>query len=152
MGQTAYAQLSRIVSGAVRDAFNRHPDYLTNKGRQSAARSIVKRVTGTVLGFAVQAAGVAKAAESVSGELFPSDTEASGVGSHHSPSYAYIQDRCYHAIRRALFPSTTRELRRDAKRFRIRLKAKTSQLRSELQASSNHTLSEAIEAIRERVG
>ena len=152
MGQTAYAQLSRIVSGAVRDAFNRHPDYLTNKGRQSAARSIVKRVTGTVLGFAVQAAGVAKAAESVSGD-FPSHTEADGeppVIRLHSP--AYIQDRCYHAIRRALFPSTTRELRRDAKRFRIRLKAKTEQLRAERQAQSNHTLSEAIQAIRERVG
>lgn len=52
----AYGQLTRVVSGAVRDAFNNHPDYLTDKGRRSAKTSIVKRVSGTVLSFAVQAA------------------------------------------------------------------------------------------------
>lgn len=51
---TPHQQLARVVNGAVTDAFNAHPDYLTRKGHQSARRSIVKRVTGTVLGFAVQ--------------------------------------------------------------------------------------------------
>lgn len=58
MGQNDYAhrQLTRVVSGAVDDAFNNHPDYLTPRGKRSAKGSIVKRVTGTVLSFAVQAA------------------------------------------------------------------------------------------------
>lgn len=51
-----YKQLWRVVDGSVADAFNRHPDYLTPKGRKSARASITKRVTGTVLSFAVQAA------------------------------------------------------------------------------------------------
>lgn len=38
------------------DAFHKHDDYLTRKGHRSAKRSIVKRVTGTVLGFALQEA------------------------------------------------------------------------------------------------
>jgi hypothetical protein len=58
MGHNDYAhrQLTRVVSGAVDDAFKHHPDYLTPKGKRSAKGSIVKRVTGTVLSFAVQAA------------------------------------------------------------------------------------------------
>lgn len=54
--QYAHAQLRRVVSGAVEDAFKMHPDYLTPKGRHSAKESVVKRVSGTVLSFAVQAA------------------------------------------------------------------------------------------------
>lgn len=53
---SAYKQLWKVVEGSVSDAFNRHPDYLTPKGRKSAPASIIKRVTGTVLSFAVQAA------------------------------------------------------------------------------------------------
>lgn len=53
---TPYQQLWSVVDGAVVDAFKNHPDYLTPKGRVSARPSIVKRVTGTVLGFAVNAA------------------------------------------------------------------------------------------------
>lgn len=52
----AHAQLRRVVSGAVEDAFKMHPDYLTPKGRHSAKESVVKRVSGTVLSFAEQAA------------------------------------------------------------------------------------------------
>lgn len=52
----AYAELWGVVDGAVADAFNTHPDYLTPKGQRSARTSVVKRVTGTVMGFAVQAA------------------------------------------------------------------------------------------------
>jgi hypothetical protein len=53
-----YRQLWRVVDGAVRDALETHPEYLTPKGNiQSAARrSIVKRVTGAVLGFAEESA------------------------------------------------------------------------------------------------
>lgn len=56
MRSGAYAELWGVVDGAVADAFNNHPDYLTPKGQQSARTSVVKRVTGTVLSFAVQAA------------------------------------------------------------------------------------------------
>jgi hypothetical protein len=56
MHSQAYGQLWRVVDGAVTDAFGTHPDYLTPKGRHSAKTSVVKRVTGTVLSFAVQAA------------------------------------------------------------------------------------------------
>ena len=52
----AYQQLWRIVDGAVIDVFKSHKDYLSPKGRRSAKNSIVKRVTGTVLGFAEQSA------------------------------------------------------------------------------------------------
>lgn len=52
----AYAQLWNIIDGAVADAFNNHDDYFTPKGKRSARTSVVKRVTGTVLGFAEQSA------------------------------------------------------------------------------------------------
>ena len=51
---TPYQQLWSVVDGAVVDALKNHPDYLTPKGRKSARTSVVKRVTGTVLSFAVQ--------------------------------------------------------------------------------------------------
>jgi hypothetical protein len=56
MRSTAYQELWGVVDGAVVDAFNNHPDYLTQKGHKSARTSVVKRVTGTVLSFAAQAA------------------------------------------------------------------------------------------------
>jgi hypothetical protein len=52
----AYSQLWRIVDGAVRDALETHPDYLTKKGMRSARASITKRVTGAVLGYTSQVA------------------------------------------------------------------------------------------------
>lgn len=52
----AYRQLWRVVDGAVADALAAHPDYLTKKGEISARASIVKRVTGAVLGYAEQSA------------------------------------------------------------------------------------------------
>ena len=51
-----YRQLWGIVEGSVADAFKNHPDYLTPRGQRSATVSIVKRVTGTILGFAEQSA------------------------------------------------------------------------------------------------
>lgn len=52
----AYGQLWRIVDGAVADALKAHPDYLTDKGTRSARSSIVKRVTGAVIGYAGETA------------------------------------------------------------------------------------------------
>lgn len=45
-----YHALWRIVDGAVRDAFLRHPEYLTDAGHRSAQLSIVKRVAGALEG------------------------------------------------------------------------------------------------------
>lgn len=56
LGNGAYGKLWNIVDGGVKDALNSHPDYLTPKGLRSARTSIVKRVTGTVIGFAEQSA------------------------------------------------------------------------------------------------
>lgn len=52
----AYRMLWQLVSGAVRDSFANHPEYLTDAGRRAAERSIVKRVTGTLHGYATQVA------------------------------------------------------------------------------------------------
>jgi hypothetical protein len=49
-----YRQIWRIVDGAVFDALYTHQEYLTEKGRQSARSSIVKRVTGSVVGYVEQ--------------------------------------------------------------------------------------------------
>lgn len=47
-----YRTIWRLADGAVLDAFRAHPEYLTDKGRTKNSRaSIVKRVTGTVVGF-----------------------------------------------------------------------------------------------------
>lgn len=46
-----YLRLWRIVDGAVRDAFANHPDYLA-RPEVLVRRSVVKRVTGQLYGFA----------------------------------------------------------------------------------------------------
>lgn len=51
-----YRQLFALVRGAVRDTFATHPEYLTEAGRRAAERSICKRVTGTLHGYATQVA------------------------------------------------------------------------------------------------
>jgi hypothetical protein len=51
-----YRQLWKLVAGAVRDTFATHPEYLTKLGAQAAERSITKRVTGTLHGYATQVA------------------------------------------------------------------------------------------------
>lgn len=56
LGIGAYAKMWSIVDGGVADALKNHPDYLTPKGHRNARTSIVKRVTGTVIGFAEQSA------------------------------------------------------------------------------------------------
>lgn len=67
----AYSQLWRIVDGAVVDALKNHEDYFTSKGRISVRPSVVKRVTGTVLGFAEQSAKGRVAAETATGDIRP---------------------------------------------------------------------------------
>lgn len=47
-----HGRLWRLVEGAVVDAFQSHPDYLTDKGRATAVESVTKRVVGTLAGFA----------------------------------------------------------------------------------------------------
>jgi hypothetical protein len=56
MPSKEYRAIWRVVDGAVRNAFDMHPDYLTEKGlKYSMARmSVVKRVTGAILGFTAE--------------------------------------------------------------------------------------------------
>ena len=55
--RTSYAALWRVVDGAVSDAIAMHPEYLAGaKDKRAVRNSIVKRVTGAVHGYAVQAA------------------------------------------------------------------------------------------------
>ncbi len=75
----AYVQLWRVVDGAVRDCFAHHPEYIPVGVRERTLRnSIVKRVVGASLGYAVQTArgrSVAKTAAetAVSPNKKPSD-------------------------------------------------------------------------------
>ena len=50
-----HQRLYVLVARAVDDAFNAHPDYLTDKGHHSAARSVSKRVTGQIVGVIKEA-------------------------------------------------------------------------------------------------
>jgi hypothetical protein len=52
----AYRSMWKITWGALVDTFNNHPDYITAGREQAALRSVCKRVTGAVLGFAEQSA------------------------------------------------------------------------------------------------
>lgn len=62
-----YRQLWRLVDGAVRDCFDKHPDYLTGKGhaRARARNSVNKRVVGSILGYTEQVARVQGRSEGV---------------------------------------------------------------------------------------
>ena len=55
MKHSDHRKLWRMVEGAVADAFNCHPDYLSNKGMKSAVPSITKRVVGALVGHAKEA-------------------------------------------------------------------------------------------------
>lgn len=41
-----YHRLWRVIDGAIKDCFTKHPDYLTPKGNRLARLSLVKRVAG----------------------------------------------------------------------------------------------------------
>lgn len=47
-----HLRLWAIVEGAVVDAFNCHPEYLTERGHRSAVESVTKRVVGQLVGVA----------------------------------------------------------------------------------------------------
>lgn len=50
-----YDQIWRIVDGAVRDTYRTHPEYLKGYHSERIIRtSIVKRVTGTLMGYGAQ--------------------------------------------------------------------------------------------------
>ncbi|TWB38015.1 hypothetical protein [Nitrospirillum pindoramense] len=53
-GDAAYQQLWQVIDIAVRDAFDRHPEYLTAAGRHAAVTSVTKRVVGGVLAHLIQ--------------------------------------------------------------------------------------------------
>lgn len=77
----AYRQLWRVVDGAVRDTFANHPEYLTDKGRRDAQLSIVKRVAGSLHGYAAQVArGRSEAVGSLPTETAAKRTCASSKG------------------------------------------------------------------------
>ena len=69
-------KLKRVVSGAIRDAMNMHPDYLTEKGRRSMESSLKKRLVGQ-LGSLIKGEGrIRPASSEVSGAM----SEASWFG------------------------------------------------------------------------
>lgn len=49
-----YKRVWKVVDGAVCDAFIKHPDYLSTKGKDTARLSITKRVCGAVTSFIEQ--------------------------------------------------------------------------------------------------
>lgn len=49
-----YSKLSRLIEGAVNSTFHFHEDYLTPKGKQSARKSLLKRIAGQINGFIEQ--------------------------------------------------------------------------------------------------
>lgn len=49
-----HAALWNLVEGAVVDAFTSHPNFLTDRGRQTVVRSVTKRVVGQIVGYAKQ--------------------------------------------------------------------------------------------------
>lgn len=52
-----YRQIWRIVDGAVVDAFQAHPEYISKGYKVKTVReSVVKRVTGALVGFAEESA------------------------------------------------------------------------------------------------
>nr|USU32853.1 hypothetical protein NG677_03915 [Methylobacterium sp. OTU13CASTA1] len=58
-GSPDYRQIWRVVDGAVASALEAHPDYVAPGRKVRTVRnSIVKRVTGAILGYAEQPAWV----------------------------------------------------------------------------------------------
>jgi hypothetical protein len=137
MGASAHQQLWGVVEGAVNDAFNRHPDYLTRKGRSSARVSIVKRVTGTVLSFALQEAKrqreLAASPVAVDEQVQEASGKAmSGAGAGElsvSPSDAF-KVRIVNVVWKR--PRLRREPRKDKRSIQIALERTTRQLAKEM--------------------
>jgi hypothetical protein len=112
----AYQKLWRMVDGAVIDGFKNHSDYLTPKGRRSAKNSIVKRVTGTVWGFANQARGRGNAAAK-DDHLLTDVHQVSTFGSSEQAGGALLRPRQsipkLHAVHVKHKPGWTRAFRHE---------------------------------------
>lgn len=54
MKNADHVRLWNLVEGAVVDAFQAHPDYLTDKAAKVVVRSVTKRVVGQIIGHAKQ--------------------------------------------------------------------------------------------------
>jgi len=74
-------QLRRVVDGAIRDCLNQHPEYFTRCGAKNARRSILKRVVGSLTGYAAQAARGRSGAD-------PAAASGLGIGTPSSPTLA----------------------------------------------------------------
>lgn len=98
----AYAKLWRLVDGAVRDCFDAHPEYIPAGGDERTIRnSLVKRITGLTLGYAVEAArgrSVEKTA-----------AENAGLQLHNSAHAGFV---CPHGGEGRTTPPLNRERRR----------------------------------------
>lgn len=58
-GSPDYRQIWRVVDGAVASALDAHPNYVApGKKLRTVRNSIVKRVTGAIIGYAEQSAWV----------------------------------------------------------------------------------------------
>ena len=146
MSAAAHKQLWGVVEGAVNDAFHKHSDYLTHKGRKSAKSSIIKRVTGTVLSFALQEAKRQRELAATADGLTSDQQQATGDTTSDAAggvcdvirthSNAHVNARCYQAVRRALFPVGARAVRKDATRFKRALSATTTKLRNTVARAS----------------
>lgn len=49
-----YRQLWRVVDGAITDCVIHHPEYFRDTGMIAVRQSIIKRVVGSLLGYAKQ--------------------------------------------------------------------------------------------------
>lgn len=77
-GDWNYRQLWRIVDGAVASCFAAHPGYLSGEFNERVIRqSIVKRVTGSIIGYAEESAK-ARSVEEAAGDT--------GIGGTYQPS------------------------------------------------------------------
>lgn len=76
-----YGQMWRVVDGAVAECFRAHPDYLPKgENKRTIRASLVKRVTGAVLGFAVQAAKARSVRLRTAGETASEASALRGLG------------------------------------------------------------------------
>lgn len=127
-----YAQLWRVVEGSVKDAFNRHPDYLTPKGRKSASVSITKRVTGTVLSFAVQAARSQSSPLAETADRGSLPEPLPGVCAPGGAGVACVSPIFRVRIVNVRRKRPLREPRKDKRSIQAALRSKTRQLQEEM--------------------
>ncbi len=62
-----YTVVWRDVDSAIQDVLKAHPEYFTEKGKQRARESIIKRVAGRIVGAEIERRAVRKNAQLVVG-------------------------------------------------------------------------------------